>query len=83
MPSVLGRTRAAALIESAALAMLFAQVQRSKPRPGSAASRSMKSGVRHLVSIDDLSLAEIQALFEHAKRFSEDLRAWCATSVPA
>ena len=25
----------------------------------------MKSGVRHLVSIDDLSLAEIQALFEH------------------
>lgn len=36
----------------------------------------MKSGVRHLVSIDDLSLAEIQALFEHAKRFSEDLRAW-------
>ena len=36
----------------------------------------MKSGVRHLVSIDDLSLAEMQALFEHAKRFSEDLRAW-------
>ncbi len=36
----------------------------------------MTSGVRHLVSIDDLSLAEIQALFEHAKRFSEDLRAW-------
>ncbi len=36
----------------------------------------MKSGVRHLVSIDDLSLAEIQALFEHAKRFSDDLRAW-------
>jgi aspartate carbamoyltransferase catalytic subunit len=36
----------------------------------------MNSGVRHLVSIDDLSIAEIQALFEHAKRFSEDLRAW-------
>ena len=34
----------------------------------------MQNGVRHLVSIDDLSLAEIQALFEHAKRFSEDLR---------
>jgi aspartate carbamoyltransferase catalytic subunit len=32
--------------------------------------------IRHLVSIDDLSLAEIQALFEHASRFAGDLRAW-------
>ena len=31
------------------------------------------SGPRHLVSIDDLSLTEIQQLFEHARRFSENL----------
>jgi len=31
-------------------------------------------GPRHLVSIDDLSIAEIQALFEHARSFSENLR---------
>ncbi len=31
---------------------------------------------RHLVSIDDLSLAEILELFEQARRFSEDLRSW-------
>jgi len=45
---------------------------------GACAQRSneMISGLRHLVSIDDLSLAEIKSLFEHAKRFSEDLRAW-------
>lgn len=30
-------------------------------------------GPRHLVSIDDLSLTEIQGLFEHASRFSENL----------
>lgn len=34
----------------------------------------MQSGIRHLVSIDDLSLAEILALFEHAKTFALDLR---------
>jgi aspartate carbamoyltransferase catalytic subunit len=34
----------------------------------------MSSARRHLVSIDDLSLAEIKSLFEHAKRFAEDLR---------
>jgi aspartate carbamoyltransferase catalytic subunit len=31
---------------------------------------------RHLVSIDDLSLAEIQALFAHADAFAADLRGW-------
>ncbi|MCB9914386.1 MAG: aspartate carbamoyltransferase catalytic subunit [Planctomycetes bacterium] len=31
---------------------------------------------RHLVSIDDLSLAEMEAIFETAKRYSEDTRAW-------
>lgn len=31
-------------------------------------------GHRHLVSIDDLSLAEIRALFEHADRFAANLR---------
>jgi aspartate carbamoyltransferase catalytic subunit len=31
-------------------------------------------GPRHLVSIDDLSIAEIQALFEHARSFSDNLR---------
>jgi aspartate carbamoyltransferase catalytic subunit len=36
----------------------------------------MQTGIRHLVSIDDLSLAEIRGLFEHATRFSADLRAW-------
>jgi aspartate carbamoyltransferase catalytic subunit len=36
----------------------------------------MKPGLRHLVSIDDLSLAEILALFEAAKRFAADLRGW-------
>ena len=30
--------------------------------------------VRHLISIDDLSLEEIEALFTHARRFQEDLR---------
>jgi len=34
----------------------------------------MQSGIRHLVSIDDLSLTEIQALFEHAQAFAADLR---------
>ncbi|MCY2960317.1 MAG: aspartate carbamoyltransferase catalytic subunit [Planctomycetota bacterium] len=33
------------------------------------------SEVRHLVSIDDLSLPEVRALFQHAVRFAEDLRA--------
>ena len=33
------------------------------------------SGVRHFVSIDDLSLAEILGLFEAAKSFAADLRA--------
>ncbi len=32
--------------------------------------------IRHLVSIDDLSLGEIRELFQHAKRFGEDLRSW-------
>ena len=36
----------------------------------------MDAGLRHLVSIDDLSLAEIRALFEHAQAFASDLRAW-------
>jgi aspartate carbamoyltransferase catalytic subunit len=36
----------------------------------------MNAGIRHLVSIDDLSLAEIRALFEHAQSFAGDLRAW-------
>ena len=36
----------------------------------------MKSGPSHLISIDDLSLAEILALFEQAQAFGEDLRAW-------
>lgn len=31
---------------------------------------------RHLVSIDDLSIPEIRALFEHARQFAEDPRAW-------
>lgn len=33
------------------------------------------SSVRHLVSIDDLSLPEIRELFQHASRFQEDMRA--------
>ncbi len=36
----------------------------------------MQSGLRHLVSIDDLTLDEIRQLFEYAKQFDEDLRAW-------
>jgi aspartate carbamoyltransferase catalytic subunit len=32
-------------------------------------------GIRHLVSVDDLSLAEIRELFEQARRFAKDLRA--------
>ena len=36
----------------------------------------MQAAVRHLVSIDDLSLPEILELFGHAERFSSDLRAW-------
>jgi aspartate carbamoyltransferase catalytic subunit len=31
---------------------------------------------RHLVSIDDLSLTEMEALFEKARLYSEDSRAW-------
>ena len=34
------------------------------------------SGIRHLVSIDDLSLSEIRELFVQAREFSNDLRAW-------
>jgi aspartate carbamoyltransferase catalytic subunit len=34
----------------------------------------MQSGIRHLVSIDDLSPAEILGLFEHARGFADDLR---------
>ncbi len=33
------------------------------------------SEVRHLVSIDDLSLPEVRALFQHAANFAQDLRA--------
>ena len=33
-------------------------------------------GPRHLVSVDDLSSAEILELFEHARRFGENLRGW-------
>ncbi|MDP6368348.1 MAG: aspartate carbamoyltransferase catalytic subunit [Planctomycetota bacterium] len=36
------------------------------------------SGPRHLVSIDDLSLAEIRELFERAQEFAQDPRAWAA-----
>jgi aspartate carbamoyltransferase catalytic subunit len=36
----------------------------------------MKPGIRQLVSIDDLSLAEIRALFVHAQAFGADMRAW-------
>ena len=36
----------------------------------------MEPRIRHLVSIDDLSLAEILGLFEHAQAFGNDLRAW-------
>ncbi|MFT4710902.1 MAG: aspartate carbamoyltransferase catalytic subunit [Planctomycetota bacterium] len=32
------------------------------------------SGLRHLVSIDDLSTGEMNQLFEHARHFSENLR---------
>ena len=32
--------------------------------------------IRHLVSVDDLSTAEILELFQHAKRYATDLRAW-------
>ena len=34
------------------------------------------SRIRHLVSVDDLSNAEILALFQRARGYSEDLRAW-------
>src|SRR4051812_44517588 len=36
--------------------------------------RGAMSGIHHLVSIDDLSLAEIRELFERAREFSKDLR---------
>ncbi|MBK7878065.1 MAG: aspartate carbamoyltransferase catalytic subunit [Planctomycetes bacterium] len=36
---------------------------------------SRMPGLRHLVSIDDLSLDEIKKLFVHARAFGEDLRA--------
>lgn len=36
----------------------------------------MQTSQRHLISIDDLSLAEIRGLFEHAQAFAADLRAW-------
>jgi aspartate carbamoyltransferase catalytic subunit len=45
---------------------------RRRPRPR---SNEMNAGIRHLVSIDDLSLAEIRALFGHAQEFARDLRA--------
>jgi aspartate carbamoyltransferase catalytic subunit len=32
--------------------------------------------IRHLVSVDDLSVAEITELFRHAREYAEDLRAW-------
>ncbi|MAB81295.1 MAG: aspartate carbamoyltransferase catalytic subunit [Planctomycetes bacterium] len=32
--------------------------------------------IRHLVSVDDLSISEIQELFNKAKDFSKDLRSW-------
>ncbi|MCE9593354.1 MAG: aspartate carbamoyltransferase catalytic subunit [Planctomycetes bacterium] len=35
----------------------------------------MNSGIRHLVSIDDLSLPEILELFARAKEYAQDLRA--------
>lgn len=34
------------------------------------------SELRHLVSIDDLSLVEMKALFEKAREFTEDLKGW-------
>jgi aspartate carbamoyltransferase catalytic subunit len=34
------------------------------------------AGIRHLVSIDDLSLEEILELFVHARQFSDDLPSW-------
>ncbi len=34
------------------------------------------TALRHLISIDDLSLAEMEALFEKAREYSEDNRAW-------
>ncbi len=42
--------------------------------------------VRHLISIDDLSTAEILELFRHADNFREDMRAWsdlCRGSIMA
>lgn len=44
------------------------------PHPG----RSAGGPARHLISIDDLTLGEIEGLFEHAKRFGEDLRGFSA-----
>ena len=32
--------------------------------------------IRHLVSVDDLSSAEILELFQHARTYAGDLRAW-------
>jgi len=34
------------------------------------------SRIRHLVSVDDLSIAEILELFERAREFSRDIRSW-------
>lgn len=34
------------------------------------------SAIRHLVTVDDLSLGEIQGLFELARKFSDDLGKW-------
>ena len=35
---------------------------------------ALNPGMRHLVSIDDLSIGELNQLFEHARHFSENLR---------
>jgi aspartate carbamoyltransferase catalytic subunit len=48
-------------------------VPRARPSPGRGGEPMPQ---RHLVTIDDLSLAEIRSLFAHADRFAADLRSW-------
>lgn len=48
------------------------------PARAGEARRASGMGGRNLISIDDLSLAEIERLFQRAREFGDDLHAWSA-----
>jgi len=56
--------------------ILFGIVGRSFPAADPCASTDRMTETRHLVSIDDLSLREMKALFLKAREISEDLTGW-------